>query len=42
MNALNKNRPEWAKTEEEIIKNEDNECDALLNFVNELDFDKYI
>jgi len=35
-------KPKWAYTEEQLVDEEDKEIDDLLNFTNNLDYDKYI
>ncbi|EAS06701.2 hypothetical protein TTHERM_00688410 (macronuclear) [Tetrahymena thermophila SB210] len=43
--ALKKNKkekPAWAKTEKQLEEEDNQECDDLLNFASNLDYDKYI
>ncbi|KAL4484185.1 hypothetical protein ABPG72_003469 [Tetrahymena utriculariae] len=43
--ALKKNKkekPAWAKTEKQLEEEDDQECNDLLNFASNLDYDKYI
>ncbi|EAS01924.2 hypothetical protein TTHERM_00787300 (macronuclear) [Tetrahymena thermophila SB210] len=35
-------KPKWAYTEKQLEEDEDKECDDLLDFVNNLDYDQYI
>ena len=36
------NVPLWAQTEKQLEKKEDEECNDLLDFIDNLDYDKYI
>lgn len=40
--AKKSTQPAWAKSQEKVEQEEGEECDELLDFVDNLDYDKYI